>query len=197
LRPRGRHVDLLFAVLCISLLAAPGETFAQSQVAKIDAFVAEVNRFMKQNPKSSRIFADVSGVDDNEPEWREFHNEDEMEKARAGDNLNKIAYVWTRVGKVAGISFTFTSPSGDWAHLLTYYFRNDGSLAKISAQLNTFYGDLSIIRQLYFNNRGVLLKNTRQYVDLKTKRAKKPGEFFDHSVPVYRNVQALPFHKLL
>jgi hypothetical protein len=195
LRASECHVGFLF--LCISLLAVPGETFAQSQVAKIDTFVAEVNRFIKENPKSSRVFANVAGAEDNKPQWREFRNRDEMEKTRTGDNLNEIAFVWTRASKVAGISFTFTSPSGDWAHLLTYYFRDDGSLAKISAQLNTFYGDLSIIRQLYFNNRGVLFKNTRQYLDLKTKRAKKPGEFFDHSVPVYRNVQALPFHKLL
>jgi hypothetical protein len=193
LRSSGCHV--LFAV-CILLLAAPGETLAQSEVAKIDALAAEISRFIKQNPKSSRVFADVSGADDNE-QWREFRNEDEMEKARTGDNLNKIAFVWTRAGKVAGLSFTFTSPSGDWAHLITYYFRDDGSLSKISAQLNTFYGNLSIIRQLYFDKRGKLLKNTRQYVDLKTKRVKKPSEFFDHSVPVYRNVQALPFHKLL
>lgn len=183
--------------VCMSLIATPGQTFAQSQVGKIDALVIEINRFMEQNRGSARVFGDLSGVNDEVERWQEFRNDDELEKARTPDNLNKIAFVWSRAGHVSGISFTFTSPSGDWTHLLTYYFRDDGSLAKISAQLNTFYGDLSIIRQLYFNNRGVLLKNTRQYVDLKTKKAKKPGEFFDHSVPIYRNVRALPFHKLL
>lgn len=196
MRSNGNRAGLLFAAMYI-LLAAPGQTFAQSQVAKIDALVAQINRFIKQNLKSSRVFGEVSGVDDKESRWSEFPSEDEMEKARTGDNLSKTAKVWTRAGKVAGTSFTFTSPSGDWAHLITYYFRDDGSLAKIQAQLNTFYGNLSIVRQLYFDKHGVLLKNTRQYLDLKTKRVKKPGEFFDHSVPVYHNVSALPFQKLL
>jgi hypothetical protein len=180
------------------LLAVPQETLGQSQVATIDTLVAGVNRFIKVNRKSARVFADVSGIEDSNPQWREFRNEDEMEKARTGDNLNEIAFVWTRASKVIGTSFTFTSPSGDWAHLVTYYFREDGSLAKISAQLNTFYGDLSVIRVQYFNDRGVVLKSTSKYLDLKTQKPKKPdGDFFDREVPVYGNVRELPFHKLL
>jgi len=201
--PTGRRTPkLLLAALCILSIGVPGQALAQhkSQVASIDAFVAEINQLISQNRKSARIFADISGTDENTNQWREFRNEDEMEKARTGDNLNTIAFVWTRAGKGSGMSFTFTSPSGDWAHLMTYYFRDDGSLAKIHAQLNSFYGDLSIIRTLYFNNRGVLLKNTRSYVDLKTRKPTKPGkpgEFFDHSIPMYRKVQDLPFHQLL
>ncbi|HEX6731737.1 MAG TPA: hypothetical protein VF074_17055 [Pyrinomonadaceae bacterium] len=198
--PTGRCTPkLLLVALCILSLGVSSRALAQhkTQVANIDAYVVEINQFIKQNRKAARIFADVSGTEEKPNQWREFRNEEEMERARTGDNLNTIAFVWTRAGKVTGTSFTFTSPSGDWAHLLTYYFREDGSLAKISAQLNTFYGDLSIIRELYFDKRGALLKNTRRYVDLKTKKAKKPGEFFDHSVPMYLNVQALPFHKLL
>lgn len=186
----------LFVAICLSLLVAPTSA-AQSEIAGIDAYVAKINQFMKVNKSSARIFADVSGSDDNTDRWQEFRNEDEMEKVRTGDNLNTIAFVSTNSGKVNASSFTFTSPSGDWAHLITYYFREDGSLAKIHAELNTFYGNLSVIRDLYFNNRGVLLKNTRRYLDLKTKKVRKPGEFFDHTVPLYRNVRELPFHKLL
>lgn len=203
LRSNRRHAGLLFVVLCTSLLTDTDRAAAQShkaQVAKIDAFVAEINQFIEQNRKSARIFGDVSAYGENTNRWHEFRDEDEMEKARTRNNLNTIAYVWTRAGKVNGISFTFTSPSGDWSHLMTYYFRDDGSLVKIHAQLTSFYGDLSIVRTLYFNNRGVLVKNTRKYVDLKTKKPTKPGkpgEFFDHSIPMYRKTSALPFSELL
>jgi hypothetical protein len=183
----------------MSLLTAPDRAAAQSD-KNIDSYVARINQFIEQNPKSARIFADVAGYGENTNRWREFRDEDEMEKARTRKNLNTMAYVWTRAGKVNGISFTFTSPSGDWAHLMNYYFRDDGSILKIHAELNSFYGDLSIVRDLYFNKRAVLVKNTRKYVDLKTRKPTKPGkpgEFFDHSIPIYSNVRALPFHKLL
>lgn len=197
MRSSGYRAGLWLGALGITALIAPGQIFAQSQVTKIDALVAQINRFMKQNPRSSRLFADVSEVD-KEPSWRSFRNEDEMEKVRTGYNVNTMAFVWTRAGKVTGASFTFESPSGDWAHLITYYFRDDGSLAKIHAQLNTFYGDMSIIRVRYFNERGVLLKGSTRYLDLKTRKPKKPdGDFFDQDLTVYRDVRALPFHKLL
>lgn len=170
----------------------------KGQVSQIEAYSVQVDRFIKRTPKSLRIFANVAGVNDDKAQWREFRTEEEREKAGTGENLNENAYVWTRDRKIIGANFTFGSPSGDWAHLVMYYFRDDGTLAKIHAQLNTFYGDLSIVRDLYFDKRGNVLKNTRRYLDLKTQKpTKKPTDFFDHSIPMYRNVRDLPFHQLL
>ena len=174
----------------------PGIALAQApktHLAQINSYVAEVNSYVKRNAKSRRIFADVADYEQT-PSWREFKTEAEAEKA---SNLNQSADVWTRGGKVIAANLTFTSPSGDWAHLIMYYFREDGSLAKIEAQLNTFYGDVSIVRDQYFNNRGVRISSTRKFLDLKTQKPKKPGEHFDHPVPVYSKVSELPFFRLL
>ena len=78
-----------------------------------------------------------------------------------------------------------------------YYFREDGSLAKIQAQLNSFYGDISVVRDQYYDPSGRLLKTTRKFLDLRTQKPKKPEEFVDNPIPIYRKVTALPFRKLL
>lgn len=197
---KASHIGLFLAA-SIVLLSGGGHTIAQSlklQIAQIDTYSAQVDRFIKQNPKTLRIFADISGVDQTSPQWREFRSEKDREKASTGDNLNENAYVWKGSGRVVGANFTFQSPSGDWAHLIMYYFREDGSLAKIDAQLNSFYGEVSVIRIRHYSERGGLLKSSSRHLDLQTRKPKKPdADFIDQPIPVYRNVSALPFHKLL
>lgn len=193
---RLRTVTAFLAPCLIVLSTFPAATLAQSpkaQLTQINSYVAEVNSYVKRNAKSRRIFADVADYDKT-PSWREFKTEAEAEKR---SNLNQSADVWTRGGKVIAANLSFTSPSGDWAHLIMYYFREDGSLAKIEAQLNTFYGDVSIVRDQYFNNRGVRISSTRKFLDLKTQKPKKPVDHIDHPVPVYSKVSQLPFFKLL
>lgn len=191
---------LMLTALCVLLPAMSHRAMAQqkSEITQIDTYAAQVDRFIRRNPKSLRYFGKVSSVDENAARWSEFRTDAEMEKAGTGDNLNERALIWAIDGKLAGADFNFTSPSGDWVHLINYYFRKDGSLAKIDARLNTFYGELSVVRLQYFNAKGVLLKSTRKYLDLNTRKPKKPGgDFLDRDVPVYPNVRALPFHKLL
>ena len=189
----------LLLVLCLLLLFAfPVSAEAQTrraQLVEINSHVAEVDRFMKRNPKARRIFAEVTTESENDAKWREFKTKREFDKL---DEWDESAFVWTRSEKVIAAAFTFTSQSGDWAHLVTYYFREDGTLAKIGAQLNTFYGDVSVVRNQYFNNAGVRISSSERILDLKTQKpVKKPADYFDQPVTVFKKVSELPFYKLL
>jgi len=189
----------LLLVLCLLLLFAfPVSAEAQTrraQLVEINSHVAEVDRFMKRNPKARRIFAEVTTESENDAKWREFKTKREFDKL---DEWDESAFVWTRSEKVIAAAFTFTSQSGDWAHLVTYYFREDGTLAKIGAQLNTFYGDVSVVRNQYFNSAGVRISSSERILDLKTQKpVKKPADYFDQPVTVFKKVSELPFYKLL
>jgi hypothetical protein len=101
-------------------------------------------------------------------------------------------------GAVVLASYTFQSASGDWAHYVDYYFREDGSLARIHARLNTSYGNMTVLRERFYDPKGKLLSSSQQFLDMETKKKKKPGEeFTDEPIPLYRTVKALPFYTLL
>ena len=192
-----RLIPILF-LIAVTNVVALSQTGKVETVSSISRYAASVDRFTN-NKANRRIFADVSSATEEGPdEWKEFRNEKERTKAETGDNMNQIAFVWTRTGKVVAANITFTSPSGDWAHLINYYYREDGSVAKIRAQLNTFYGDLSIVREKLFDSNGKVLRSTTRYLDLQTRKPKaKPADFFDQPVPMYKKVSELPFSKLL
>ena len=191
----------IVSVACLLLVLGffEGSVVAQTrkaQLAGINAYVKEVDRFTKRNTNARRIFADVASADNNNPRWREFKTKREFDKFEG--NPDESAYVWTRTARVIAAAFTFTSQSGDWAHMVTYYFREDGTLAKLEAQLNTFYGDVSVVRNQYFNNAGVLISSSEKILDLKTQKpVKKPADYFDQPVTVFKKVSELPFYKLL
>ena len=190
----------IVSVVCLLLvLGFEGSVVAQTrkaEIAEINSYVAGVDRFTRRNPKARRIFADVATADDNDARWREFKTKREFDKFEG--NPDESAYAWTRADKVIAATFTFTSQSGDWAHIVTYYFREDGTLAKIAAQLNTFYGDVSVVRNQYFNNAGVRISSSERILDLKTQKpVKKPADYFDQPVTVFKKVTDLPFYKLL
>jgi hypothetical protein len=113
------------------------------------------------------------------------------------DDLDDVAYVWLRQGKVVAVFFTFQSESRDWYHFVTYYFREDGTLAKIHSRLNTFYGSVTAIRDQYYGSNGRVLKSTARFLDIQTQKPKKKPNFQDEPTPVYLNVRKLPFSKLL
>ena len=191
-------------VVCLALVLGYEEALVAqtrtAQLAEINSYVGEVNRFTKGNTKARRIFGDVRAErvppGDTESKWREFKTKREFDKFEG--YWDESAYVWIRTGKVVSAAFTFTSQSGDWTHMVTYYFREDGSLAKLEAQLNTFYGDVSILRNQYFNNVGVRISHSERILDLKTQKpVKKPSDYFDQPVSVFKRVTDLPFYKLL
>jgi len=197
---------LLAVILALSfgVGSGPGQTTKApppqtTEIASIDSYVLELDRFVKRNQKLARIFADVSSAStDEKSDWKEFKTEKAREDAGTGDNLNQNAYVWKRAGKTVRTNFTFGSPSGDWAHFVYYSFRDDGSLAKIHGELNTFYGDLSVISDHYYSREGKLLKTKRLFLDLKTRKPKRPGDYEPKKPePVFKKASDLPFFKLL
>lgn len=194
----------IVVIICVAALATASSAFSQrksnpSEIAKIEVYVNEIDVYAKRNPKAGRIFANVaSGIEGEPDKWREFKTEAERYNADSGDNLNDNATVWLKSGKVVVAYCMFQSPSRDWAHYVTYYFRSDGTLAKIISRLNTFYGDISVIREKSYDVNGKLLKTSVQYLDMKTKRKKKPGSnFIDEPIPMYRRSRNLPFIHLL
>jgi len=182
-----------FVLFLIAFLSHYSTANAQTKsFSEINSYTTEVDRFIKLN-KKHRIFGDVANENSDDAIWKEFKTQKTFDNAACYQS----AFVYSRNGKVIASNFMFTSPSGDWAHFINYYFRQDGSLAKIEAQLNTFYGDLSVIRHRYYDAKGGLIKSTRKFLDLQTKKPKKPGDFMDNEIPLYKTVAELPFHKLL
>ena len=191
----------IVTIVCLLLILGffEGSVVAQTrtaQLAEINSYVAEVDRFIKGNTKWRRMFGDVTTEDDNKPKWREFKTKREFDKL-AGDP-DESAYVWTRAGKAIAAAFTFTSQSGDWVHGIMYYFREDGTLAKLEARLNTFHGNVSVFRNQYFDKSGVRISSSERVLDLYTKKpAKKSVDYFDQPVTVFQKRTDLPFYKLL
>jgi hypothetical protein len=164
-----------------------------TELASINAYVKQVDRFVKRNDKRRRIFGNVGNEED---QWREFKGKVAKGETDPAD-LDEAAYVWARKGRVIAAYFAFQSGSRDWGHFVTYYFREDGSLAKIHSQLNTFYGNVSAFRDKYYSSNGRLFRTTTRYLDLDTKKPKKNPNFHDEPIPVYLSVRKLPFFKLL
>ena len=170
----------------------------KGRVADIEAYANEIDKYVKSAQAKERIFGDIaSGTDNSAAQWREFKTEDERKNAKSDDSLYQSANVWVAAGKVIGASFTFSSPSGDWAQFVMYYFRINGTLAKSSSTLNTFNGGITVLRQDYYDSKGMLLKGTTHCKDLKTQQPRPCGEFEDKPAPVYKSVRQLPFYGLL
>jgi len=187
--------SLLIIVIAVGVVS---QSPRPDSVTSISSYTTSIERLTTSNAKR-RIFADVSSGYENGPEeWKEFRSERERTKAETGDNMNQTAAVWTKNGKLVVTKMSLTSPSGDWVHFINYYYREDGTLAKIQAQLNTFYGDVSVVREQYFQANGKVIRSTTRYLALGTKKpVRKPKDFFDQEVTVYKTVSELPFAKLL
>ena len=188
------RLGVLFSLA--TLIAAQGpkaRSPGAAEIASTKAYVKQIDRFIKLNPKSKRTFADVGNAQEN---WREFKSK--LAKGETNpEDLNEIGHAWAREGKVVAAGLAFQSESRDWAHFVRYYFREDGTLAKIYSRLNTFYGNVTAIREQYYSRNGRLLKTTARYLDIETQKPKKSHDFQDHPTPVYLNVRKLPFSKLL
>jgi hypothetical protein len=83
-----------------------------------------------------------------------------------------------------------------------HYFRPDGSAAKVTTEMRTFNGEYIVIKNMYFDGRGKLLTRNSKYLDLTTKKPKKPtAEMLDENsaffaAEYYKKVSSLPFYSL-
>ena len=188
-------LSLTLIFILFDLAQAQTET-----VAQIDKYVKTVSSLMMKTKQ--RIFADIAN-DGKKANWKEFKTEKMREQADTGDNLNENAIVWTKSGKISAATFTFQSPSRDWAQFATYYFRPNGTLAKIESNLNTFYGNVTAKLDYYFDSKGKIIKQKATYFDLQSqkpialKKLKKEREFIDEEVIIFKNTSNLPFIKLV
>jgi hypothetical protein len=196
-----RFVTLL-SVVCLSTAA-----FAQkskiAEIKRIDAYCKTVDAIPGKRKGAQLVFADVSDMNDKKEKWRKFASEKALEKFRETTETYTIAYNWLKNGKIVVSNFTLFSGSGDWAKYVYHYFRMDGSLARVESELRTFYGHYIAVRRLYFDRKGKMVHQSVKYLDLETKKPKKPSSDFlgDNSswkeVDYFKKTSKLPFAHLL
>jgi len=189
-------------VLFVASLSVISQTAKSNTVAQIDSYSKSIDQMTKRRKEPDLVIADVSNYDTDKPEWRKFRSTKELEAFREKTETYTVAYNWRNNSKIVSSVFTVFSPSGDWAQYVTHYFRPDGSAAKVNTEMRTFNGDYIIIREYYFDSRGKLLKKTAKYLDLATKKPKKPtAEMLDEKsdffkADYYKKVSVLPYYSL-
>ena len=187
-------------VLFAASLSVFSQTAKTNTVAQIEAYAKSIDQMTKRRKEPDLVIADVSDYDTDKPEWRKFKSTKELETFREKTETYTVAYNWRTNSKIVSSVFTVFSPSGDWAQYVTHYFRPDGSAAKVNTEMRTFNGDYIIIREYYFDARGKLLKKSAKFLDLTTKKPKKPtAEMLDEKsgflkADHYKKVSALPFY---
>ncbi len=195
----------LFVPMLVMLAAAVvvfPQTRSIGSVKQIDAYSKSIDRMMQRRKAPDLIIADVSDYETDVPKWQIFKTEKELETFRETTEAYTIANNWRTNGKIVSSLFTMFSPSGDWAQYVNHYFRPDGSAAKVTTEMRTFNGEYIIIRNLYFDAKGKVLKRTSKYLDLATKKPKKPtAEMLDensefYNAEYYKKVTALPFYSM-
>ena len=190
---------LVLLTATLSVFSQPAKT---NTVARIVAYAKSIDKIADRRKEPDLVIADVSDYDTEKPEWRKFKSTKELEAFREKTETYTVAYNWRTNSKIVSSVFTVFSPSGDWAQYVTHYFRPDGSAAKVNTEMRTFNGDYIIVREYYFDSRGKLLKKTAKYLDLTTKKPKKPtAEMLDENsdffkADYYKKVSVLPYYSL-
>lgn len=180
------------AAACILMQAV---CFGQNAAAEAEAYVASIKAFAEKEGEPHVIFADVSDYnEESKAVWKKYDSLKDFENSREEEESYTVAFVWKKEGRIAAVNFTYSSPSGDWAHYVEYVFRPDGSAAGIRRELRTFLGDLIVIRTSLLDEKGVELKSSKEFLDLESEKPVKPTDSFqDIEVPLYKKVADLPF----
>lgn len=189
------HMKARYALIALSILFIQTACFAQDALKDTEAYVASVRAFAEKEGEPHLILADVSDYNEgSKPVWKRYGSLQEFENAREEEESYTVAFIWRQNGKPVAVNFTYSSPSGDWAHYVEYVFRADGSAAAVRRELRTFMGDLIVIRSALYDEKGTELKATAEYQDLETQKpVAKPKDFQDVDVPVYKKTSELPF----
>ncbi|QQS39939.1 MAG: hypothetical protein IPM63_11225 [Acidobacteriota bacterium] len=193
--------SIRLAMLPMTFLALAGLAGAQEvspdgkTLAEVQAYVKEARDFVEKQGEPHLIFADVSDYNEgSKPLWKKYSSMIDFQNAGEEIESYTVAYVWLKEGKVIGVNFTYSSPSGDWAHYAEHVFRPDGSIAEIRKELRTFMGDVIVIRTTVFDPSGKELKVSKEFLDLNTQKPVPPTENFqDVDIPVYKKAGDLPF----
>lgn len=187
-----------FLVVALTLLILQTACFAQDALKDTEAYVASIVSFVEKEGEPHMILADVSDYNQgSEPVWKKYDSIKDFENAREEEESYTIAFIWKKDGKTVAVNFTYSSPSGDWAHYVSYVFRADGSAASVKRELRTFMGDLVVIRISMYDEKGTELKSSKKFLDLETEKPlAEPKDFQDVDVPVYKKLSELPFFSI-
>ena len=170
------------------------QTTCAEQVFEIENYCKKIDRFIKANQKSSRVFVSTSPNAENPENWREYNTQ----AKHPGDDPNTTASVWLSHGKIVGVSFSSQNESRDQAQNAMYYYREDGTLARISSQLNVLKGEITFIREQFYDRKGLLIRGSTKSCSLKTGRESKiEKRFSPEPLAVYLTTDRLPFYQAL
>ena len=186
----------LLALLFCFPQVVKGQATCIEQVADIQAYCKRIDRFIKGNPDSRRVFdrTSLKNADQAPNAWRETEGDHGRGDTRS--NLKESAYVWLSQGKIVAVNFTFQGASRDWVQYAMYYYREDGTLARISAQLNVLNREMTFIREQFYDRKGVLLRGSTKSCALKTGRERKPErDYIPEPLPRYLTTDLLPFYQ--
>jgi hypothetical protein len=199
-----KKLALLF---CLSLLSVCAQAQANknptvaAEIKNIDTYTKKIDAYVKLHKNPQLVFADTASQTSTRAKWKQFASEKALDQFREKSETYEIAYCWKQSGRVAQVSTTLFSGSGDWVNYIYHYFRADGSLAKVESDFRSFYGDLIVEQSIYFDTKGKQLKKTTNYRDLKTKKFKKVDPKSDpislSKFEIYKTVKKLPFAHLL
>lgn len=200
-----RFILLLLSICTFETAILRAQKGRQAEVKRIDAYCTKLDSLSKKHKNADLVFADTADPEgEGKAMWRKFASEKALEKFREENSETyTTALNWTRNGKIVVSNFMLFSPSGDWARYAYQYFRGDGSLTRSKTELRTFYGGYIIYRYHYFDKRGKLIRKSVRYLDLRSKRPKKPtAEFADENSSWYegayfKKTSKLPFAHLL
>lgn len=196
-------VILTFILLFTISAALSAQTKSTAAIRQIEGYAKSIDKMTGHRKEPDVVIADVSDYDAEKPKWRKFGSTKELDALREKTEAYTIAYNWRMNGRIVASVFTSFSPSGDWAQYINHYFRADGTAAKVTTEMRTFNGSYIIIREKYFGPRGRLLKKTAKFLDLTTKKPKRPtAEMLAESsgfykADFYKKVSSLPFYSLI
>jgi hypothetical protein len=194
----------IFSLLLItaSALGVDSQVSKTATVKQINTYVRSIDKMIDRRAEPDLVIADVSDYETDKPEWQKFGSTKELDAFREKNETYTVAYNWRTKGKIVFSGLTVFSPSGDWAQYVNHYFRSDGTAAKVRTEMRSFNCDCIIIRERFFGIRGKLLKKMAKYLDLQTRKPKKPtAGMLDENSPFYKadfylKVSALPFYPL-
>jgi len=189
---------VIILLLVVSPPCLPGQTNTSGAVEKIRKYSENIDNYVESNLDRKRLFGakTSSGVS---VQWKEFHSDEEREKALIGEYEYQAANTWLKEERVVFVNNTMWSDSGDWALYVYYYFDNNGRTIRITSDFRTFIGKVKVLGDLYFDAEGKILRKTEEYFDLHTDRqySKKPEYQPDVTIPLILRVADLPFFLFL
>src|SRR5262245_54721530 len=96
--------------------ASASSTANAAAVKEIDAYTTKIDAYVKRNKDPQLVFADTSSQTAARSKWKKFASEKALDDFRKKSETYEIAYCWKQTGRIAEVSTTLFSGSGDWVN---------------------------------------------------------------------------------